>query len=853
MTKWHVLDTKAVFENLESNKTGLTEDEAAKRLQRYGYNEIVEKKKISPLMIFLEQFKSILVIILIIASAIAIFLGEIIDGSLIIAIVIANSIFGFVQDYKAEKSIEALKKMSVQKARVLRNGNEMEILSRELVPGDIIILDEGDRVPADARIIESIDMKVDESALTGESMSVGKTQKTIDDAVLAERKNMVFMNTDIVRGKGRAVVVSTGMKTEIGTIAREVEEIKKEKTPFQKRLDKLGKEIGLIIMAICVVVFVVQLLAHTADVLTIFLVSVSLAVAAIPEGLPAVTTLTLALGVRRMVKRNALVRRLPVVEGLGSVNVICSDKTGTITEGKMKVKQIFFDKKFSDTAEQKNFQSSLFLKSNILCNNAAPGYEDHQKKFLGDPTEQALLAFALDSGLKKEDVDKEFRRTNEIPFSSERKMMTTFHAHETTKSIYAITKGAPELVLQRCNRYYEKNEIMLLDEKKRNEFMKHINEMASNALRVLGFAYKEGEKSPEKDMIFLGMIGMLDPPRKEVKEAMMKCKDAHIRTIMITGDNKITAQAIAKEIGLEGNAMEGNEVEIISDENFEKVLDDTNIFARVSPLHKVKIIKALKKKGYIIAMTGDGVNDAPALKAADVGVSMGIKGTDVAKQTADIILIDDNFATIVSAVEEGRRIFDNVKRFVTYLLSANTGEVLVVFIASLLGRIPITAAQLLWLNLLTDGLPALAIGMDAAEPNIMKRNPTKGKIMDKPTLLTILIIGCVKTPIILSLFFFEPDPIRAQTYVFTALVVFELAKIQVIRSAQHLSLFSNKYLIISIVSSIALQFVVLYTPLSIAFKTAPLSLDDWGKILTAGAISVMATWLAIKHFVRYDK
>ncbi|MFC2143421.1 calcium-translocating P-type ATPase, PMCA-type [Candidatus Aenigmatarchaeota archaeon] len=844
MEKYHTMNTKDVLKSLDSDAKGINEKEASSRLGKYGENSIKEKDGISPLKIFLDQFTSILIIILIIASVIAIIAGELLDGVLIIIIVVANGIFGFVQDYKAEKSIEALKKLSRPTARVIRGGATIEIPARFIVPGDIIILNEGDRIPADGRLIEGFDLSVDESALTGESMDVSKTTKAINDTSLPERKNMVYMNTDISRGKGKAVVVATGMETEIGKIATSLQTIEKDKTPFQERIDALGKQIGIAILIITAIVFMTHVMIHTSDILTIFLISISLAVAAIPEGLPAVTTLSLALGVKRMSKRNALVRRLPIVEGLGSVDIICSDKTGTITEGKMKVRKIYFSEKLYDFPNKtvKKEKMKFLLLANTLCNNVTVS---SKKEMLGDPTEKALLLFS-NNYLNKDKTDSEYPRTNEVAFSSERKMMST--VNKKGSDHFVFSKGAPEVILEKCTKIFVNGRSIPLTAQKKKEILKVNENMASQALRVLGFAFKKGDKNIEKNLVFLGLEGMIDAPRKEAKDAIRLCKQSGIRVIMITGDNKITAQAIANDVGISGDALEGVDIENYSEKEMEEAVKKINIFSRVSPAHKVKILEALKKEDHNVAMTGDGVNDAPALKSADVGVAMGIKGTDVAKQTSDMILLDDNFATIVSAVHEGRRIFDNVKKFVMYLLGANFAEVAIVFIASLFGQIALAATHLLWINLLTDGMPALALGADPAGKNIMgKRSKGEDEVLNKSMIYSIVTIGVLITAVVLYLFF-TVDPAKAMTIAFTSLVVMELAKIYVIRKRFGSSPFSNRYLSLAVIGSFILQLIVIYSPLNTVFKVVPLGLNDWVLILIGTAATSLASFAIIRKF-----
>jgi len=872
---WHSLPVEEVLSKLESSGNGLTLEESERRLEEYGRNEIERIKKISPFSIFIGQFKDFLILLLIGSAVIAVVVGEFDDGSLIMIIVVVNAIFGFIQEYKAEKNIEELKKLSPLKSRVIRGDSEVEIDSKYLVPGDIILLGEGDSVPSDARLVEAKDLKIDESSLTGESVGVEKHIDALDEAtILAERKNMTYKGTLVVRGRGKAVVVATGMITELGKIAKDIEDIEKEKTPFQKRLDKLSKKIGLGIVVIALFVATVGILTSEATLIEIMLVAIALGVAAIPEGLPAVITLSLAMGTKRMVEYNALVRKLPVAEGLGSVDVICTDKTGTLTENRMTVRKIFFNNSVVDVSGEGYSLEGKFtrngeeikvgdlipiLRVGMLCNDSHLGLDESGgKKFLGDPTEIALLVSAMKAGMDKGELLREYPRIDEIPFSSQRKMMTTIHDKDGAR--IAFTKGAPGIVLERCDRIYEDGTVSKLTNKRREEILKKNQELASKALRVMAMAYKEeplGEEI-ESSLIFLGLQGMLDPPRKEVKQAIQDCETAGIRIIVITGDNLLTAQAIAKEIGIEAEAMDGKELDNLSDEELQKAVKEVGIFARVSPRHKSIILQALKKNGHIVSMTGDGVNDAPALKAADVGVAMGIRGTDVAKQTADMILLDDNFATIRDAIKEGRRIFDNVRKFVNYLLSANLAEVIVVFIASLpllAGKslIALSAVQLLWINLLTDGLPALALGVDPPAPGIMKRKPRSKSegVINKDMSYSIVFMGVVMGTIILALFYLN-DPLsnlaKAQTMAFTSLVVFELVRIQTIRSREHLSFFSNKYLILALVISILLQLTVLYTGLSSYFNVAPLAFNDWIQIL-AGLIVFAVLALLFNKFM----
>lgn len=871
---------KEVLTSLKTSERGLSNKEVEERKAEYGLNEIKSKSKISPIKIFFDQFKDFLIILLILAAIISYAIGffpnqepHIVDTILILIIVLANGVFGFFQDYKAEKSIEALKKMAAPKALVIREGERIEIDAKELVPGDIILLREGDRVPADVRVIEAKDLEVDESTLTGESNGVGKEDVVLNKGVqLADRKNILYMDTVVIRGRGTAVVIGIGMNTEIGKIAKEIEETEERETPFQLELNRLGKKIGYGILGVILFIVLIQMFTSAAGIVDIFLTSIALAVAAIPEGLPAVVTIALALGTQRMVRKNGLVRRLPVVEGLGSVNTICVDKTGTLTENIMTVRELYFNKDnigvtgvgynvkgrfFKDGEEIKAEKVSDLLKAGVLCNDAIfENSEGSEDKYLGDPTEIALLV----SG-KKGFVDvKDYARIDEIPFSSERKRMTVIC--KKGREITAFMKGAPEVVLERCSWIFEEGRVKRLTPDKRREVFKKNSEMASKALRVLGFAYKPINKNKlsskddiENGMIFLGLQGMIDPPRKGVEEAVESCKKAGIRVVMITGDNKLTAQAIASEIGLGKKALEGKDLDGIDEAELKRVVEEVDIFARVSPSHKVMVLKALQENGNVVAMTGDGVNDAPALKNADVGVAMGIKGTDVAKQTSDMILLDDNFVTITEAIKEGRTIFSNIRNFVNYLLTSNFAEVLVVFFASLMGYLPIRAVQLLWINLLTDGFPALALGVDSPRKDVMEMKPRGKKegVINRRVAWLIGLTGPSMALILLMIFFMNLDKglQTAQTMVFTGFVLYELVRLAIIRQQEGLELFSNRWLILAVVISIILQLAVIYTPLSVFFGVVPLGFMSWvvllGGVVVGWVLAVLTTKLVVNR------
>lgn len=890
--QWHAATIDEIFSALNSSRRGLSNEEAEKRQLQHGKNTIESKQKVNPLKIFLRQFSDFLVLILVAAAIISFAMsfmpnGEehVIDAILITAILVANAIIGFFQEYKAEKSIIALKKLAAPHARVLRDGKEKKIIAELLVPGDIIILEQGDKVPADARIIEQANLQVDESMLTGESLPVSKKECVLkEETSLADRKNMLYMNTLVTRGRAKAIVVATGTNTEVGKIAKQIAETEEKPTPFQLELDRLGKSVGIAILIIITVVALTQYIIINDSPVEIFLRAVSLAVAAVPEGLPAIVTIALTIGIKRMAKRNALARTLPVAESLGSVNVICTDKTGTLTENVMTVQEIFFNmEKFKVTGEGYSTDGEFYkdsekvdskqllpiLKCGILCNDASEYKEENKVKYIGDPTEIALLISAKKAGLDVEIERNKMQRIQEIPFSSERKMMSVVCAGEESKKVYA--KGAPEVIIERCNRILINGKVKELDEKTKELILKVNSDMGKRALRVLAFAFKdaketENEKEIEKDLIFLGLQGMLDPPRAGVKEAIDDCRKAGIKVIMVTGDNIETAKAIGKELGFKTDyAINSQALDKISNEELKEVLEKTEIFARVSPTHKVRILETLQAKGKIVAMTGDGVNDAPALKKADVGIAMGIRGTDVAKETSDLILLDDNFITIRDAIEEGRGIFDNIRKFVNYLLSSNLAEVLVVFLFTLMEvymyfgerAAILTAVQLLWINLLTDGMPAVALGLDPKAKGLMQRKPrpkTEG-VINKQIAFSIASIGLTMTAIILGLFMYsfftfqgeiQERFLRAQTIAFTCFVVFELVRVQMVRARYKINLFSNKWLWSSILASLMMQLIILYTPLNKFFKIVPLGFYEWFVIFVGMAVFLLTGYLIVK-------
>lgn len=864
--EYYTSDLKELFDSLKTNEKGLTKREALIRIEKYGKNEIKVEKKINPLVIFINQFRSGVVYILIVALIISAFLREVVDSIVIASILILNGIFGFIQEWKAEKAVEALKKLESLKARVLRDGRVEVIDSSLLVPGDIVLLETGDKVPADARLIEAKELKTQEAILTGESTPVKKSVEIIKEKVpVSEQKNMVFSGTTVINGRGKALVVATGMNTEMGKIAHLIEKIERTETPLQKKVKDLGKFLGVLVIIIAIIVFAAGFL-RGGDALEMLLIGVSLAVAAIPEGLVVFMTIALALGTQRMAKRKALIRKLAAVETLGSTTVICADKTGTITKNEMTVKKIFVNNKIIDVEgigykvegrflqEGKEIEIKrekellLLLEIGLLNNNS------NLEGFIGDPTELALLVSAMKAGLNKQEIESKKRRVDEVFFTSERKMMTTVHKTDSEYLVY--TKGACELVLDICNKIYENGRIRKLTKTDRKKILEINEKLAEKALRVLAFAFKKIKKKKdeyEKDLIFVGLQAMMDPPRKEVKESIQICKGAGIDVKIITGDHVLTAKAIAEQIGIESKAITGKELEEMDQDEFENKVEKISVFARVNPEHKLRIVEALQKKGHVVAMTGDGVNDAPALKKADIGVAMGIKGTDVAKEASDMILEDDNFASIVAAVEEGRGSYDNIKKFTNYLLSSNVGEVLLIFIAMLIGfradsevALPLIASQILWMNLVTDGLPAIALSADPVEENLMKRKPrekTEG-IITKNMLWSIIFIGSLIAILTLIAFsHFLPELAKAQTVVLTSLVIFEMVRAYMIK-ARYGRMFNNNLLLLSLILAIVLQLAIIYTPIHPFFKLVYLNTKDWLYILGLTVIFALSGFLS---------
>jgi Ca2+-transporting ATPase len=903
---WHALDPKEAVEKFGSNTAkGLTTEEAKKRLAKYGPNALQEEGGAKVWELILNQFKDAFVIMLLIASVLSVIVeippwgeGEYGDAILIAIIVILSTVVGFIQEYRSEKAMEAMRKLTAPTARVLRDGHEAVVSAKEIVPGDIVILEEGDRAPADALLLEVASLKTDEAPLTGESTPVNKTVGPLAErTVIGDRTNSVFMGTHLVYGHGRAIVTSTGMSTEFGKIAGAVQAIEEERTPLNTKLDALAKRLGLVVITLCVIIFGIEFYEldwralHKIDinvVLEAFMSAVALAVSAVPEALPALVTVTLAIGARMLARNNALVRKLASAETLGSTTVICADKTGTLTKGEMTVRRINVGGQMIEVSgagygtagefrcadggacdPQQDEHLALALKIGALSNNAR--YDGD--RILGDPTEGALIVVAAKAGMALSDLHEQHPRVNEIPFSSERKRMTTIH-NPSTSGLIAYVKGAPEIVLTRCTRVLEDGRAQALTDDKRGEIL-HINErMAADALRVLGLAYRElpegmqdlTEDTVEQDLIFVGLQGMIDPPRQEVIDALKLTKRAGITNVMITGDHKLTAAAIAREIGMIGEItdeviMTGAQLDELSDEEFAKIVDRVRVYARVSPMHKLKIVEGWKAKGEIVAMTGDGVNDAPALKRADIGVAMGISGTDVSKEAADMVLADDNYATLVHAVEGGRAIFDNLRKYIRFLIACNFDELLVIGGWTLLGfPLPMLPIQILWINLVTDGAPAIALSVDPAEEGIMDRAPRNPRAGIFDGMLGFIILSFIFQSLGSSLcfaygMFLDHNYEKAVTMTFLQAALFELFVIWNCRSETHSFWrlgrrnFDNLFFILGTVGSMLLTVgLMAFEATRDWFNLVPLSWQEWLMVLgtaSTGLWLILPEWFSV--------
>ncbi|MEI7613215.1 MAG: calcium-translocating P-type ATPase, SERCA-type [Betaproteobacteria bacterium] len=884
---------------------GLSRQEAQQRLGQFGPNELSERPRPGFFALLWDQFNNFLVIILIVAAGVSLALGEVVDSVAILFIVVLNAVVGVIQESKAEQALEALQKMSAPNAQVIRDGEQLTIPGREIVTGDIVLLEAGNYVPADLRLIESVNLKIEEASLTGESLPVEKNASVVLDSEipLGDRKNTAFMGTLITYGRGKGLVTGTGMNTQMGLIAEMIQSYESEETPLQKKLEHLGKILGTACLSICALVFIYGLFRDThlgtaldhgfvhylevekKDIINLFMTAVSLAIAAVPEGLPAIVTICLALGMQRMIKHNALIRKLPAVETLGCATVICSDKTGTLTQNQMTVVQGWAGgKRFRVTGEgyspigefyigDKPLQAcndrdvSLLLHGALVCNDARLEEKTdesgkHSWRIVGDPTEGAMVVVAAKCGILRHDAEKELPRVQEIPFDSERKRMTTFHRidGEQAKSLVAeigsppliaFVKGAPDVILDLCRQQLDSGQAISLTQEMRETILGQNRDMASQALRVLAVAYRPFQVMPdnltpesvENNLVFVGLLGMIDPPRPEAIDAIKRARSAGLKCVMVTGDYKDTAEAIARDIGLMtpgGIVLTGPEIEKLSDQELAAKARNLKVCCRVSPQHKTRIVDAFKANGHVVAMTGDGVNDAPALKRANIGIAMGITGTDVAKQTADMVLTDDNFASIVSAIEQGRIIYSNIRKFVYFLLACNIGEILIIFGAMLLGMpIPLVPVQLLWLNLVTDGAPALALGLEKGDPDIMQdppRSPSE-PIINKDMAIGIGVVGMVDTAAILSVFYLAlqryPDQlIAAQTIAFVSLCCSELLRAFTSRSEHHslfsIGAFSNRWMVWAVGVSLLLVLMVVYVPFfRPIFDTVPLSLEDW--------------------------
>lgn len=868
--------------------TGLTDKEAKYKLQKHGLNILAERKKISPLKILFQQFTDLMVIILMISTVISGLMGEMTEAVTIIAIVVVNAIMGFVQEFKTEKTMEALKSLAAPSAKVIRNEQQVSIPAEEIVPGDVLVIEAGDRIAADAAILESSSLHVDESLLTGESVPVEKNPIKNNKALIDpfDKKSSVYMGTVVTGGRAKAVVYATGMKTEMGHIADMIQNIEDDETPLQRRLAHLGKFIAVGCLLICAIVSIAGVI-RGEKLFNMLLSGISLAVAAVPEGLPAIVTISLALGVQRMLKRNALIRKLPAVETLGCASIICSDKTGTLTENKMTVRKIYAagyqlsvtgngynlegdflaDNRSSDPLKVEGVK--LALEIGALCNNSVitrPASENTAMgkiksifskqdtlRISGDPTEIALTIAAAKAGITQNSLNGTYQRIDELPFDSDRKCMSIV-CKSNKGEVYVFTKGAPDMIIDKCNRIMSVRGIIKLDELTRRSITRINDSMANNALRVMGLAYRKLEtgtynpntKNVENDLIFVGLMGMIDPPRKEAIEAVQKCRLAGIKPIMITGDHKLTATAIARELNIycEGdNVLTGAELDKMNESQLENMAPSVSVYARVSPKHKLMIVRVLKKLGHIVAMTGDGVNDAPAVKEADIGVSMGITGTDVTKEASSMVLLDDNFATIVAAVEEGRVIYNNIRKFIRYMLACNLGEVLTMFLGMIMWLpIPLLPIQILWVNLVTDGLPAIALGLDPAENDIMMRKPrgAKDHIFSHGLLKLIvsrgIFIGLSTLGVFVSILYFVDSVELARTGAFMTLVMTQLIHVFECKSETknifEIPIFNNIPLILAVLCSLVMILGVVYIPaLQTIFETVPLGLNEWLLIL----------------------
>ncbi len=878
LATFHDVSSERALSLLSTSRTGLSQSEVNVRLSKYGYNELKKEKRARPIVIFLNQFRNFLIILLVFASGISFFLGDIVEAVAMLSVILLAAVLGFVQEYRAERAIEALERISAPTARVVREGREMRIPSKELVPGDIILLEAGDIVPADSRLLDVVSLQVDEASLTGESVPAAKVLETLKPSIsITEQDNMAFMGTVVTYGKGKGVVTATGMATEFGKIASSIESTKEVRTPLQIKFEQMARQIGYFVIALVLIVFIEGWLQRGEPLASLFIFAVSLAVAAVPESLPAIVTISLALGAKSLAGRNMIIKKLPAAESLGAVTIICSDKTGTITKNQMTVTRLFADDRlievsgsgyepvgrFSIGGKEANPAGiELLLRIGLLCNNARLAQADSQWQVSGDPTEGSLIVLARKGGLSAEGLQDNYSLVQELPFDSERKMMSIIYKKKDgSREVAAYVKGAPDILLGQCSKILKGGKVQSLTEKERERIIEVNESFANEALRVLGLAYQElpfvdkyDIGAVESNLIFVGLVGMIDPPRDEIRAAVAQCREAGVKVMIITGDHAATARAVAKQIGLfrEGDVvLTGEDIERMSEYELTKVIESVRIIARALPVQKSKVVTVLQRNGHVVAMTGDGVNDAPALKKADIGIAMGITGTDVSKEVARGILTDDNFASIVNAISEGRNIYDKMIKSTRYLLSCNMGEIITVFFAIMLRfPLPLTPLQILLMNLVTDGVPAISLGVEPADSDVMKRPPRKPK--EKPitgnSLLLIALFGIVMgagSLIVFNLYYRGTDESLklAQTATFTTLVMFEMFAVFGSRSLSafgKLNPFSNKWLFGSVLLSILIQIVVIYwAPLQHAFGTVPLGFMDWARILSASVFGFL--------------
>jgi len=900
---WHALTQEEIVEHFktDSNK-GLSDEEARERLSIFGPNELAGTPGVSPWRLLMNQFKNFMVLVLLVATAVSGFWGEYTEAAAIMIIILINAVLGFIQEYRAERSMEALKQLAVPEAIVIRGGQERKIPAMELVPGDIVLLEEGNRVPADLRLLQAVDLEIEESALTGESVPVNKMAGALPGKDLApgDILNMAYMSTMVTRGRGRGLVVHTGMATEVGFITGMIQKAGQEETPLQYRLAQLSKVLAAFCLFTCSVVVAAGII-RGEEAYQMFLTGVCLAVAAIPEGLPAVVTVALAVGVQRMIRRNVIIRRLPSLENLGCTTVICSDKTGILTRNEMTVRKVIagghtfdvtgegYDPKgeFTGMADKQDFPFGLMMKAAALCNNAilkrgtisvaglfrglARGVPVKEWSILGDPTEGALLVMAAKAGFWRERLEMKELRVAELPFNSERKRMTVVY-RQPAGDMKAYVKGAPDIILDLCTHYYKNGMVFPLTEQGRKEILSQNASMAGEALRVLAFAYRElpaGTKDfsgdfLEQQLVFLGLAGMIDPPKPAVIEAVQTCHRAGVKVVMITGDQRLTALAVASKLGIaikDDKVLTGSDLERVSDEQLQEYADQVTVYARVSPKHRLRIVRALKSLGHVVAMTGDGVNDTPAVKEADIGIAMGITGTDVTRGAAAVILADDNFSSIVAAVKEGRGIYNNIRKYIRYLLSCNAGEVLAMLLAVLMGLpLPLIPVQILWVNLVTDGLPAMALGLDPYERDIMTRPPRQpGESVFSHGLTWRIISGGavigLNTLLTFWIGFSLGDVALARTMAFNTLVFSQLFYVFACRSEFHTILdagiFTNLYLIGAVLISVTLQVVLNVMPfLQSIFHIVHLNGPHWTCILAVSAGPTVLNTLFRRHIGR---